>query len=152
MVTMAKQAHSISLMLKPVPLAEHPSSNVKLEGVTLDQLHDNISGADVVQRANARMIQGLNCPCLAFDAGAELFRQNLDGHRAVEPHIPRLIDLAHATSANGRKDFVRAELLACRQRHTSGPNQFTRSRSRQVLDLRPTRKLSPQVRLWEVFA
>jgi hypothetical protein len=36
-------------------------------------------------------------------------RQNLDGDVAIEPRVPRPIDLAHAAGPEGGKNLVRAE-------------------------------------------
>ena len=38
--------------------------------------------------------------------------QDLDGDVAIEPRVPRLIDLAHAAGAEGGDDLVRAEASA----------------------------------------
>jgi hypothetical protein len=48
----------------------------------------------------------------SVDQLAVLGRQLLDRHDALEPGIEGLVDLAHATSANSRFDFVRAETCA----------------------------------------
>src|SRR5712691_12152267 len=68
--------------------------------------------------------------------GGKAGRQNLDRNRAVEPRIVRAIDFAHAASAEGSKDLVRAEFVACRERHMSGVNKCTRSKSGLCLDYR----------------
>lgn len=36
----------------------------------------------------------------------EVRRQDLDGDRAIEPHVARLVDVAHAARANQRHDFI----------------------------------------------
>ena len=48
--------------------------------------------------------------------------QNLDRHIAVEPRVLGSIDLAHASCADGREDFVGTEFLSCLQRHESLSN------------------------------
>ena len=58
------------------------------------------------------MVQRGNRPRLALEAIAELLRGNFDGHIAPQPRIVRPIHFAHATSADGREDFVRADFCA----------------------------------------
>ena len=54
-----------------------------------------------------------------FETGAQIlalgdvFRQDLDGERAVKPGVAGFIDLAHATGSNCGEGFVRAEFTAC---------------------------------------
>jgi hypothetical protein len=44
-------------------------------------------------------------------------RQDLDRDSAAQPRILRPEDLAHATRADGREDFVRTESFAGSERH-----------------------------------
>jgi len=44
-------------------------------------------------------------------------RQNFNGYVAIEPRVPRPINLTHAALADGGQDLVRAESLACGKRH-----------------------------------
>ena len=37
------------------------------------------------------------------------FGQHFDRHVALQPRVPRAVDLAHAARANGGEDLVRAE-------------------------------------------
>ena len=50
----------------------------------------------------------------------EVFGQNLQGNGTAEPRIGGLVDLSHATRADGRLDLVRAEGRASRKRHRVG--------------------------------
>jgi hypothetical protein len=43
--------------------------------------------------------------------------QRLDRHRSLEPRVPRLVDLSHASDAERRQDLVGAEAVAGRERH-----------------------------------
>jgi hypothetical protein len=36
----------------------------------------------------------------------KLLRQNLDGHRAIEPRIPRAVHLSHPASTQRCADFI----------------------------------------------
>ena len=64
------------------------------------------------------MIQRGHRAGFAFKALREPRGGDFDRDLAVEAGVERLIHLAHASRANGRKDFVRAELVAGCQRHT----------------------------------
>ena len=71
--------------------------------------------ADVVQRADMRMIECGDAPRLALETGLELGvgceqrREDLDGDRSSEPGVSRLIHLAHSPCADQRDDLVRTE-------------------------------------------
>src|SRR5262249_47327222 len=49
----------------------------------------------------------------------ELRRKNRDGHVAAESRLARLVDFAHATRAQNRRDLVGTEAGAGLQRHGS---------------------------------
>ena len=85
------------------------------------------------QQQGVQAIQRRNGAGFAFKTGAEVFAlsdvigQHLDGDRAVEPRVARLVHLAHAT----RADFVGAEFFSGRKWHCSrnilthaGKNRF----------------------------
>ena len=63
--------------------------------------------ADVVERADVRMIERRDRARLALEAlaqlrvGRERRRQDLDRDRAVEPRVAGAVDFAHAAGANG---------------------------------------------------
>ena len=92
------------------------------ERLAVDQLHDEevdpLVVADVVDRADVRMIERGDGARLAFEAGAALRvggegrRQDLHGDIPSEPRVLRAVDLAHPASADGRIDPIRAELTA----------------------------------------
>src|SRR5579864_5360399 len=69
------------------------------------------------------MIQGCQHLRFTFEAGEpfgilrQLRGHYLDGDLAVEVRVPGSKDLAHSTLADGREDFVRAEFVACCERH-----------------------------------
>src|SRR6516225_3010105 len=65
------------------------------------------------------MIQHRNYPSLALEACREFLLGNLHGDDAVEPGVPSLVHLAHATRAERRKDLVRPEFVAYRKWHMS---------------------------------
>ena len=52
--------------------------------------------------------------------------QQLDGHVAMESIISCAIDLAHATCAEKRNHFVRAESGACSNRHEGAAADYRR--------------------------
>ena len=85
-------------------------------------LHHEVGGAvmlaDVVQRADVRVVQPGDGLGLALEAGtavgvgAELGRQDLDGDAAIEAGVAGLVDLAHAARADGGLDLVGPEARA----------------------------------------
>ena len=80
--------------------------------------------ADVVNRANVWMIERRSGARLALEAFPRVIRrkrlgQNLNCYVAMQPRVPGTVHLSHPALADGRKDFVRAELVACRERHLS---------------------------------
>jgi hypothetical protein len=90
--------------------------------------HQEISSvlmADVVKRADVRMIQASNRPCFALEPFSQLgsigkvIRKDFDGDDAIEPRIAGAVHLAHPTCTNGREDFIGPEALAIQNRHGS---------------------------------
>jgi len=89
--------------------------------------HDNeinaVLVADVVQRADVRMIQAGNNFGLALEAltacriVSKMRRKNLDSDGAVQARVPRPIYFPHSTSTQRSDDLVRAQSRAVRQRH-----------------------------------
>ena len=47
----------------------------------------------------------------------EMRGQDLDGHGAVQPGVPGLVDLSHAAGANQRDDLVGAQACAGDEGH-----------------------------------
>ena len=80
--------------------------------LTFEVLQHQIVGSDVVHLADVGVVERRDRPRLALESLPVLGRQLLDRHDALEPGIEGLVDLAHATSANSRLDFVRAETCA----------------------------------------
>jgi len=54
---------------------------------TLHQFHNEVVRADIVKRADVRMIEGRDCPGLALKAFAESCRGNLYGDIPPKPWI-----------------------------------------------------------------
>jgi hypothetical protein len=79
--------------------------------------------ADVVQRADVRMIQRRDRARFTVEAvaqlriGRERRWQNFDRDRAIEPRVARPIHFAHPARANERDDFVDTKLRSCWQSH-----------------------------------
>ena len=78
---------------------------------------------------DVRMVQrreGLGFACESsepFGVTREESRQNFDRDVTIELGVPRAIDLAHATGANQRDDFVRAEAGSGGQTHKHQMNR-----------------------------
>ena len=88
-----------------------------LERRALDVLHHQVIRPDIVERADVGMIQRRDSARFALESFAELGLGNLDRDDAIEARVAGLVHLAHAARADGRKDFVRAEFFAGRERH-----------------------------------
>jgi hypothetical protein len=80
-----------------------------VERLPVDVFHDEIAWPDVVEHADVRMIQGRNRASLLPEAIVVGAVERLDGHRAAEASIDRLVDLTHATGANRGHDLVRTK-------------------------------------------
>ena len=74
--------------------------------------------ANIIQRANPRMIQGRNGPSfplkplLQIRIGRKMVGQDLDRHGPVEPRIAGPIHLPHAARTQSGLDFIRAKSFA----------------------------------------
>ena len=98
---------------------QRATGDTRSERLALQVLHHQEVGvslpADVEQRADVRMVQpgdGLRFALealLHFEVLGKVRREHLDGHRAVQPGIGRLVYLAHAAGADRRNDLVGPE-------------------------------------------
>ena len=106
--------------LEEDPQVQRAVPDSLLQGLTLEQLHDNECPAigrfaDVVDRADVGVLQGCHCLRFALESLASssriggMRRQQLDGHVSCKSLVTRLVDLAHATRTDGGNDLVRAE-------------------------------------------
>ena len=77
-----------------------------------------------------RMIQRSNRAGFALESSAQIlprgdvFRQDLDGDRAVEASVAGLVDFAHSSSADRGEHLVGAESVAGGERHIRDRAQF----------------------------
>src|SRR5258707_6879237 len=77
--------------------------------------------------------------CLRLDGGQPFrivcgrLREHFDCGVPIELSVLSSIDLTHAARANGREDFVRAELVSWLKRHVTNSIQFSGSTGRQAL-------------------
>ena len=85
--------------------------------LAVDQLHDQVIGADVVQRADVGMIQRGDGAGFALEALSETLHRNFDGNVAVQAGIASPVHLAHPALADGPEDFVGAEAGASSESH-----------------------------------
>src|SRR6185503_6070569 len=91
--------------------------------LALEQLHDQIVVADVVEGADVRMVQRRDRLRLALEARAqigsmcELRRQDLDGDAAIEPGVAGAVDLAHPARAERPDDLVWTEARSWGELH-----------------------------------
>jgi len=80
-------------------------------------LEREIIRPDIMKLTNMRMIQSRNGPSLALKPGTELSLRNLNSNSPVQPSVQGLVNLAHATFANQRKNLITPEPLAHTDRH-----------------------------------
>ena len=79
--------------------------------------------ADVVDDADARIVQARDRPRFAFEPFAELrvhgnpIGQDFDRDVAIEPDVARAIDLTHPPRPEHREHFVGAKASARCKRH-----------------------------------
>src|SRR5262249_59284896 len=95
----------------------------------LQELNDQVLGAvlvaDVVERADVGVRKrgdGLRLSLEALPdllAAGEMRGKDLDGDRAVQPRVLRLVDLAHPSRPDGREDLVRTQTSPLGKRHLS---------------------------------
>ena len=89
----------------------------------VEELHDQIAVADVVERADVRMRELRDCFRFALESHPqlrvvrELGGQHFDRDVPFEPCIARLEHLSHAAGADGRDDFIGPEPGAGSDRH-----------------------------------
>src|SRR5260370_30926117 len=106
------------------------------EALALQELHDQVFRiplvADVMERADVRMVERRDGLRLAFEAHAGIAApgqargQDLDRDRAVEPRVPGLVDLPHPAGADRRDDLVGAETGAGLEFHGTAAKSSTR--------------------------
>ena len=80
-----------------------------LRRYALDELHHEVVGADVEERADVGVVQRGDGPRFALEPFTELLSGDLDGDVAPGSRVVRAIDLSHAPGANLRGDLVRTE-------------------------------------------
>jgi hypothetical protein len=129
------------------------SLDAQLQRVAGNQLHDEgiraVGMFKAVDRGDVRMIQLRQHFRLALKTGEpfgivhERFRQNFDGYFASELGVVRLIHSAHATRADLREDFVRAEFCAGSDYHYFFSTGECRFRSSNPIRVTCRRGLRP---------
>jgi hypothetical protein len=88
-----------------------------LEGSAVDELHDEVVGADVVELADVGVVESGNGLRFACETLGELLAENLDGDGAIKARVAGFVDFAHAPGVDGRKDLEVIENLTRLERH-----------------------------------
>jgi hypothetical protein len=83
-----------------------------LDGLAVDELHDQVVGLNVVGRRDVRMIQRRNRPGFAREALIEARLRSLDRDDAIEPRVARFVHIPHAAVADLGDDLEMSELRA----------------------------------------
>src|SRR5215469_15924429 len=76
---------------------------------SLNELHDQVVGADIVKMANVRMVEGSDYLRFLSESFTERTGTDLDRHLAVKPRICSAVDFAHPARGNERLDAVRTQ-------------------------------------------
>ena len=97
------------------------------ERLAFDQLHDEkrdaLRVADVVDRADLRVVQARDDARFAVEPlaesriGGQRGRQHLERHRSIEPRVTPAVDFSHSARAEQAGDFVGAEESAGSEHH-----------------------------------
>src|SRR5262249_14493861 len=108
---------------------ERSAAEAVCQRLALQELHDQVLGAvlvaDVVEREAVRVRRrgyGLRLSLEALPdllAAGEMRGKDLDGDRAVQPRVLRLVDLTHPSRPDGREDLVRTQTSPLGKRHLS---------------------------------
>src|SRR5438309_1005964 len=56
---------------------------------------------------------------LQVEVGSDRRMEGFDGDNAIEPDVASAVDFSHTAGANGREDFVRAEMRAGGKTHVA---------------------------------
>ena len=78
---------------------EWTAAKPRLERLAFDQFHDEERRADIVERADVRMVQRRQRQRLASEAQTEGLSRHFDGDRTVEARVQSAEDLAHPPAA-----------------------------------------------------
>ena len=74
-----------------------------------DQFHDQIVGADVVDRANVRVVERRERTAFEFEPSCQALWHDLDCDQAIQPCVSGSVDLAHPSCPERGLDFIRTD-------------------------------------------
>src|SRR5262249_2315643 len=110
-----------------LPLGQRRLADARAKRLALEELRYDVRravvGADVVDAEDVGVIERAGSarfllePAEAVCGFRESGRQDFHGHFASQPRVVGAIDLAHASGAEGRHDFVRSETRSGGQAH-----------------------------------
>jgi hypothetical protein len=86
--------------------------NPRRQRFALDQLHHEVVGPDIVERADVRVIECCDGTCLAVETLAKARCADLDGDRTIEAGIDRPEHLPHTAGTKPRLHTIDTELPA----------------------------------------
>ena len=108
-----------------------------LERGSVDQFHDEVVGADVLELADVGVVEGGDGAGFALEALSEFGFGGFDGYGAVETGVAGFVDFAHAAFAKRREDFVGAEFVAWGEGHVGISVAKAAILMQQILSARP---------------
>ena len=113
---------------------QRPGGEEVRQGPAFDELHDHVGRgvllADVVDGDDVGIVEGRGRPRLAFESRqvravrGQLRREHLDRDAAVQPRVPRRVNLPHSACAEWRQDFVGAETPSCCESHAAAADSI----------------------------
>ena len=107
------------LMHKEAVLAHNFAQRASINEFHHDE-RQTVGFADLVDRADIRMVERRNRARLSLEPLAEIRADDLDGDGAIQARVSGFVNLAHPSRAQRRLDLVRAESRAGGQRHYRG--------------------------------
>lgn len=91
------------------------------ESFSLHILHHHVACsvliAHIMEDTDIGVIKRGECTCFTFESCTEIiavsnvFRQNFDGHGAVEPCVAGTINLTHSTGSKSGENLIRADFV-----------------------------------------
>ncbi len=113
------------------PGGERAAGELRAQRFSLEQFRDDVRravlGSNVEDRQDVGMVERARGLRLRFEASQTLRvrghrrGQHLDGHVALEPRVPRPVDLPHPSRAQRREDLVGAEPSSRRESQREKP-------------------------------
>ena len=137
LVRRREPARDLGRVVEHLAYRDPASGQPLAQRLAFEELRDDVRRAvvfaEVVDREDAGMVQRRRRARLLLEPAQpvgvlrERRRQHLDRHLAVQPRVPRPIDLPHPARAERRQDLVGAHKSSGRKRHRVLSSLFDRA-------------------------